>query len=108
VAQVVGKRGGPANSGRRECTAVGASLSQPSEIGAPDSVTSSEAGTVLTESGSRLGSEGDLIETLRTDGESRSLARAYTMSLEVTPPSKTDTKYTKTATCEQAAVLEAF
>jgi hypothetical protein len=60
--QVVGKRGGPANSGRREWTAVGASLSQLSEIGVPDSVTSSgPAGTVWTESGSSLVSEVELI-----------------------------------------------
>jgi len=40
---------------------VGASLSQPSEIGRPDSVTGAEAGTVGTASGSLLGSEAEFI-----------------------------------------------
>ena len=63
LSQVDGKRGGPANSGRRECTAVGASLSQVSEIGMPDSVTCPDTGTVSTASGLLLRSAGGFISS---------------------------------------------
>jgi len=62
---------------------VGASLSQTSDIGAPDSVTTSLTGMVFTESGSSWGSEGDLIEALERTRKA-GVKRIDTITLAVT------------------------
>src|SRR5450432_1878732 len=79
--QVFGKRGGPANGGRRAWTAVGASLSQlPSvETGAPEG--RSLTGSVWTRSESSAGSEEMACMAISiTDRQRQSLATLHTSS----------------------------